>query len=159
VGDPRRISAASRQRVARAFAATSKPLVTAAFAEVACVLDGRARLWADLRSDLCETARDRPGPTDQLAGLRALCLDRRLSELRGFVAALTTASADVVQRAPEAANGLAGLDACADPCASGWTSEATMRSSAPSPICSRTARCSATSAGCAKSTTRAGTPW
>src|SRR5262249_19553812 len=107
--------AASRQRVARAFAATGKPFATAALAEVARVLDDRARRWVDLRSDLCETARDQLGSADQLAGLRSLCLDRQLSELRGFVAALTAASADMVQRAPEAAHGLAELDGCADP--------------------------------------------
>jgi tetratricopeptide (TPR) repeat protein len=106
---------ANHQRVERAFTATGKPFAAAAYAEVARVLDGHARHWTELRSDLCETERDRREPAEQLASLRALCLDNRLSDLRGFVAQLKTASADMVQRAAGAAPGLVNLDECANP--------------------------------------------
>jgi len=107
----------SRQQVAAAFVRSGKPFAATALAEVTRVLDGYHASLVDMRIDLCETVRDAPAPGDaasELAGLRGACLDRELGELRAQIAALTTADADAVARAPRAVHDLPDPRSCAD---------------------------------------------
>jgi tetratricopeptide (TPR) repeat protein len=104
-----------RQRVQQAFLAGGKAYAPAAFAEVARMLDGYQRSWTDMRLEVCEAARTVPAQASELVGLRSLCLDGRLSQMRGLVRAFTSVSGDSVQQAARAAHELPDVSSCADP--------------------------------------------
>ena len=108
-------SPAVRQRVQQAFLAGGKAYAPAAFAEVARVLDGYQRSWSEMRLEVCEAARTAPAQATELVGLRSLCLDGRLSQMRALVRAFTSVSGDSAQQAPRAAHELPDVSSCADP--------------------------------------------
>jgi tetratricopeptide (TPR) repeat protein len=103
-----------RRVIERAFLDSKTAFAPHAFAEVAQVFDAYQKRWTDMRIDACEAARTGPGSADELVGLRTLCLDRRLGELRALIGAFATASPDVVQRAPQVVHELTDLQVCAD---------------------------------------------
>jgi len=78
------------------------------------MVDRYARDWVAMHSDACRATRVRGEQTDHVLSLRMVCLDRRLKELKAVVGMLAAADEKMVERATDAAQGLAGLKACAD---------------------------------------------
>src|SRR5262249_6067214 len=77
-------------------------------------LDGFQKSWTDMRLEVCEAARTGPAQAGELVGMRSLCLDGQLSQMRALVRAFTSVSGDL-QQAPRAAHELPDVSSCADP--------------------------------------------
>jgi tetratricopeptide (TPR) repeat protein len=100
--------------VRQAFAASQRPFAGAAFNEVARVLDGYAQSWIDMHTDACVATRLRGEQSEELLGLRMMCLDSRRRELQALVDRFAAADAELVERAPNAVHALDDLRSCAD---------------------------------------------
>jgi eukaryotic-like serine/threonine-protein kinase len=103
-----------RLAIERSFLATGQPYAEAAVREVGRALDTYARGWVDMRTEACEATRMRQEQPEELLGLRMVCLDTRLRELRELTARLASADASTVEQATAAAHALSDLATCAD---------------------------------------------
>jgi hypothetical protein len=112
-------NASVRERVRSAFLATGKPYARAAFDGVAAALDRRAEAYLGGFQEACEATQVRKEQSAAVLDLRMACLEDRLRETGAFVEMLTTADADLVQRARRAVDGLGDLSSCADAAALG----------------------------------------
>ena len=105
----------ARAGVEKVFLATGKPYAGDTYRRVEKVLDERAAAWVSMYTDSCEATHVRGEQSAQLLDARTDCLGRRRAELSALVALLASGpSADVLDRAVEAAHALPGLDACAN---------------------------------------------
>ncbi len=75
-------------------------------------LDAYAARWAQGRQDACEANRIRAEASDVVMLSRALCYDRSLSALEGWVDAFRIADAQAVRAAPASIESLPGLGEC-----------------------------------------------
>lgn len=101
------------ERVDHALRATGSPIAVEIVERVVPALDRYAATWRSARISACEQARSgrvRAAIVDH----RALCLDRRLTELRARVATLLAADTRVVRDAVELVTTLPSVDDCMD---------------------------------------------
>jgi tetratricopeptide (TPR) repeat protein len=105
---------ASKQAMARAFAASGAPGADAERARVARALDAYAAKWTSARTDACAATRVRAEQSEELLDLRMECYGARLEEMRAQVQVLAHADRATVERAARAVGSLAPLDGCAD---------------------------------------------
>lgn len=77
-------------------------------------LDGYARSWISMRTEVCEAGRIRGAQPTAVLAARAGCLDARARELEHLVDRLTGPDAALVHDAPAAVQALGPLGACAD---------------------------------------------
>jgi serine/threonine protein kinase/Tfp pilus assembly protein PilF len=103
-----------RAGVRAAFRATGRPYAEAALATVERVFDGYARAWTAMHTDACEATQVRGEQSQELLDLRMTCLADRLTQLKTLSDLYAAADANVVERAPESAQSLPGLELCAD---------------------------------------------
>ncbi|MEM7157962.1 MAG: tetratricopeptide repeat protein [Myxococcota bacterium] len=103
-----------KAEIERGFAGTDAPFATTSWASVASAVDGYAERWQQGYQQACEATRVHETQSEELLDKRMACLDRRLGELDSLLTLFTTADSSLVSRAPRAAAGLPGVDACAD---------------------------------------------
>jgi eukaryotic-like serine/threonine-protein kinase len=103
-----------REALRAAFLATGKPYAAAAARETVRALDGYARAWAALRTEVCEATAMRHEQSQELLELRNGCLDGRLRTFATFADELTRADTKAVQGAPLAARSLPDLASCSE---------------------------------------------
>ncbi|WP_224245736.1 serine/threonine-protein kinase [Hyalangium gracile] len=107
-------SAARKEALLRAFTATGAPTAVSLHAATGRVLDAYAQAWVGAHRDACEATRVRGEQSEAALDLRMRCLDRRRRELGALTDVLLSADKAAVLRAPEAAQALSPLSACAD---------------------------------------------
>jgi tetratricopeptide (TPR) repeat protein/predicted Ser/Thr protein kinase len=112
---------ATRDGVARDFAATGVPFAAAASTSVDRRVSEWQHAWRSQIVDSC-TATRAGTQSDSMLDLRSACLGRELDDMTAQIAALRNADAALVERAPQLA--LPDLDACADTSALGGISPA-----------------------------------
>ncbi len=78
-------------------------------------LDDYADRWTRAYTEACTETRVHHRQTQAHMDARMQCLEGRLSHLRGMVVALSTADAEVAQRAVQATRWLPAVEQCADP--------------------------------------------
>jgi tetratricopeptide (TPR) repeat protein len=105
---------ARRAAVEQAFAATGKSHALAAAADVVVGLDRWATAWSEQARAACVATRIQGTRSELLLDRQMACMDRRLDEVRGLVAALVRADAGVVADAARAVERLSPLAGCAD---------------------------------------------
>ncbi|ABF90815.1 serine/threonine kinase family protein [Myxococcus xanthus DK 1622] len=105
---------ARRAEIQKAFAATGKVHASAAFERVATTLDGFARDWTRMHREACEATRVQGHQSDHELALRMACLDRRHSALVALTGVLAQTDAEALNAAPDAAQRLPPIAACAD---------------------------------------------
>ncbi len=110
VWDPPRKAA-----IAEAFRATGAPSAATAWSAVERTLDRRAAAWTASSKDACEATAVRHEQSSELLDARTACLSGRLDELRALTDVLTHPTAEIVQGAAYAAEGLPPLSPCDDP--------------------------------------------
>ena len=103
-----------RGRVEQAFLATGVPGAQAQFGRVAQRLDDYATRWAADYHDTCAATAIFKEQPESVLSVRMICLDRHLSELRAVTQLLTRADPALLDNALQVADGLAGLQDCAD---------------------------------------------
>jgi eukaryotic-like serine/threonine-protein kinase len=106
--------AARKDAVRLSFQGTGKGFAAAAWLGVERALDERARVWATMHRDACEATLVRGEQSAELLDRRMLCLRERLDEIRATVDILSRADSQVVEKAVQAAQGLAPVAECAD---------------------------------------------
>jgi tetratricopeptide (TPR) repeat protein len=105
-----------KEAVAAAFAATSLPYASDAFARVAQRLDDYAGRWGTMYDQACASAQAEPrtrSDVDALSDLRVHCLGGRLQRLRALADLLAAADAGTVERAVQAVEALPPVAFCA----------------------------------------------
>jgi hypothetical protein len=107
-------SPARAAAVEHAFVASGHPRAAAAFAATARALEAYARRWSALAVDACTAARHGEAPPDELADVRALCLDTHLRDARALTDRFAAADAALVERAPALVTALGDLHDCSD---------------------------------------------
>jgi serine/threonine protein kinase/tetratricopeptide (TPR) repeat protein len=105
---------AVQKTVERSFAATGKGYAASTFERVARALDHYAADWAAMSTEACQATRVHGHQSDEVLSLRNVCLDRRLSDLKGLVELFSQADGAVVDRAIQAAYSLPPIKGCAD---------------------------------------------
>ncbi|MBL0697804.1 serine/threonine-protein kinase [Comamonas sp. JC664] len=106
--------AARRAEIQKAFAATGKPHAAAAFERVATTLDGFSNEWTRMHREACEATHVQGLQSDHVLALRMACLDRRHSALVALTGVLAQTDAEALGAAPDAAQRLPPVSACAD---------------------------------------------
>jgi len=109
IWDPPRTTA-----IERAFVSTGKPFARAAFAGIESQLDAHTRSWVAMHTEACEATRLRAEQSEALLDLRMDCLRRRLDEVKALTDVFVRADAQIVEKAVEATQSVAPLQACAD---------------------------------------------
>lgn len=106
--------APTQRAIDSAFAATGKPYAVTSFASLKARLDDYSTRWVAMKREACEDTRVRGVQTEQLLVLRTICLDHRLKQMRALTRLLSSADAEAVEKAVDAARALPGLQHCAD---------------------------------------------
>ncbi|WP_426749495.1 tetratricopeptide repeat protein [Myxococcus sp. Y35] len=106
--------AARRTEIQQAFAATGKPHASAAYERVAATLDGFSNEWTRMHREACEATHVQGLQSDHVLALRMACLDRRHSALVALTGVLAQTDAEALDAAPDAAQRLPPVSACAD---------------------------------------------
>jgi len=106
--------AGRKEALLKAFTAAGVPASASLHKATSRALDTYAQSWVQAHRDACEATRVRGEQSETAMDLRMRCLERRRRELEALASVLLTADAPGVLRAPEAAQGLSSLDACAD---------------------------------------------
>jgi eukaryotic-like serine/threonine-protein kinase len=107
-------SPAVRQRLETAFLATGKPYAPHAVRQTSQLLEDYAQGWMRQHTESCRATRIHGAQTEELLGLRAVCLERRRRDMRALVELLTQADAVVVTKAVDMAWRLPTLAECED---------------------------------------------
>ncbi|MGC4114059.1 MAG: tetratricopeptide repeat protein [Myxococcales bacterium] len=107
-------SAAKRSAVEQAFKQSGRSYAGDTFQRVNKSLDAWLASWSQMRVDACLATRQRGEQSEELLDSRMACLDRRLAEVDGLVAVLSSADATAVEHAAEAVAALGDLKECAD---------------------------------------------
>ncbi len=97
-----------------AFTATGAPTAASLHSATSRTLDAYAAAWTEAHRDACQATRVRGEQSEAAMDLRMRCLERRRRELGALADVLLTADAAGTLRAPEAAQALRPLAACAD---------------------------------------------
>jgi hypothetical protein len=103
-----------RDAVERAFVASGAPGAREIWDRVAARLDRYRTDWLSMYRDACEAANVRREQTPAALDLRMTCLEERRLALAALTNVLAVADRDTVGRAVDGANGLPGVDRCAD---------------------------------------------
>ncbi|HEY5946436.1 MAG TPA: tetratricopeptide repeat protein, partial [Kofleriaceae bacterium] len=104
--------ASDRVRLAAAFAASGRPGAAELAQRTAAALDTRVAAWKTMRIESCRATARRDQSTD-IDRHRSRCLDVRLAELDAFTDALLhQPTAEMVDAAVRAANGLGSVASC-----------------------------------------------
>ncbi|HEY8210718.1 MAG TPA: tetratricopeptide repeat protein, partial [Myxococcaceae bacterium] len=106
--------AATQAEMQRGLKASGSPDAADTAAKVHDAIDRYAKDWVAIHGDACRATRVRGEQTEHVLSLRMVCLDRRLKDLKAVVGVLTAADERMVERATDAAQGLAPLKTCAD---------------------------------------------
>jgi tetratricopeptide (TPR) repeat protein len=96
------------------FRASGMPLAEAAWASTSRTLEAYAASLVSMERDSCEATHVRGEQSERLLDLRGVCLERRRESLRAAVDLMLQADRAVLEKAPEAAHALPGLQRCAD---------------------------------------------
>ncbi len=104
----------ARSRVRAAFVATGRGYAGDAYRGVARALDDYAAEWVRMHTEVCEATRLRGEQSERLLDLRMACLAQRRVGVRALVEVLEGADAKAVERAVQAAQGLAPVADCAN---------------------------------------------
>jgi tetratricopeptide (TPR) repeat protein len=105
---------AARRQVTEALVATGKPTAADVASRATRMLDDYARGWVEASTEACRATRLRGEQTEQLLSLRVLCLERRLKDVKAVTGVLTSADAELVDKAMDAVSLLPSLRACED---------------------------------------------
>jgi eukaryotic-like serine/threonine-protein kinase len=97
-----------------AFARTGVPYAASSYTEVARVADRYAGAWVAMRTEACEATRVHGEQTEDMLGLRMVCLDGRLRHLGALANQLSSADRVVAEHAVTAIHALPPLEVCAD---------------------------------------------
>jgi tetratricopeptide (TPR) repeat protein len=100
------------QALEAAFAGVPAEGAAAAWRDTAATIDRWAAGYRAVRIETCELARTRAPGVAEIAGARAACLDRRLTELDGLIATLAAPDPAIVPYARAAAHGLTRAESC-----------------------------------------------
>jgi tetratricopeptide (TPR) repeat protein len=103
-----------RERIRTAFLATSVKDALPRFESVADRLDDYARRWSTAYHDTCAATAIRKEQSEQVLGLRMICLERHVGQLRATTHLLTSADAALERKSLEVVEGLPGFEDCAD---------------------------------------------
>jgi serine/threonine protein kinase/tetratricopeptide (TPR) repeat protein len=103
-----------KAEIQRIFLATGKPYAAASFDAASRILDRFTRRWTDLYVECCEATHVRGGQSIDVLDLRMGALKEALANLRALCDELRRATADTVENAVQAANGLGTLERCSD---------------------------------------------
>jgi len=98
----------------RGLKASGAPDAAMAATKVRDALDKYGRDWVAMHAEACRATRVRGEQTEHVLTLRMACLDRRLKDLQAVVGVLSAADEKMVEKATDAAQGLASLKGCAD---------------------------------------------
>ncbi len=104
-------SARARAEVEQAYSSSAD---ARALRQVFRRLDGYAEAWAASRTSACEATRVSGRQSPAMMDLRMLCLDRRLSELDGFVQLLRRPRPGMAKKAVTAVRQLPPVERCDD---------------------------------------------
>lgn len=108
-------TAARRDAVRDAFAATSVPFADSSWRQVEGIFDDYVGAWSDASVDVCEATRiEGLQPSDVLVSANR-CLETRRAELDALIEVFSAADAPMIRSAVGAASSLAPIDACTDP--------------------------------------------
>jgi serine/threonine protein kinase len=94
--------------------ALGKPFAHRAFAAIAERLDQSRVAWEAMRLDSCQATRVRKEQSDTALDLRTACLDRKLDEMKGFIATLSTPDGALLDKALENVTSVGDVSLCAD---------------------------------------------
>jgi hypothetical protein len=100
--------------IERAFLATGRPDARAAFNEVARAFERFTRGWMAMRDEVCAATRLRGLRSEEVLGLRRICLDVRANQMRALTERLLAADATMVEGAAHEVQAFADLAECAD---------------------------------------------
>jgi tetratricopeptide (TPR) repeat protein len=103
-----------KREVSTALMASTKPYAAEAVRGVDRALDAYAQGWVAMHTEACAATRLRGEQSEELLDLRIECLSERREELKALVDILLRRDTKVVEKAVQAAEGLTGLDACAN---------------------------------------------
>jgi tetratricopeptide (TPR) repeat protein len=103
-----------RSQLRTAFTRTGHPNASATWSSVESALDQYANQWVSAQTEACEATRLRGEQSEAVLRLRSACLDSRLASLRDLTQLLASATAQRLDRAPEAALNLRSTRDCAD---------------------------------------------
>jgi tetratricopeptide (TPR) repeat protein len=104
----------TKRRVEQAFLSIKQSYARTAWQSVERSLDLFARDWVAARGDSCDASQAREEPSDATFGLRALCLEQVLDEVKAHAALFALADAQVVQNAVAATRALPSPRLCSD---------------------------------------------
>ena len=104
----------AKAEIERAFMATGKPYAAASFEAASRILDRFTRRWTDLYVECCEATHVRGEQPIEVLDLRMSALKEALGNLRALCTELRRTTADTVENAVQAANGLGTLERCSD---------------------------------------------
>jgi tetratricopeptide (TPR) repeat protein/predicted Ser/Thr protein kinase len=107
-------TAGRRADIARAFAATGRIYAGPSAVEVSRALDGYRGRWVAAATEACRETRLSHQQPERVFELRAVCLERRLGEVRALVDVLGQADGAAVDRAANAVAALPAVDDCVD---------------------------------------------
>ena len=104
--------ASRRSSAGESVRATGLPYADASWSSAVRKIDARALAWAQLHAEVCADVRDR-GRAEMPADPRAVCLDRRLVEMREVTNLFVDADARAVERASALVDDWPPVQACA----------------------------------------------
>ncbi len=103
-----------RARATAAITASGRGFATGTLERIEPVLDGYAREWQRMRSEVCISAELEHTRSAELDALARECLDERSDTLAGFVDTLVDPGPRAIERAIGTASSLPPLSMCAD---------------------------------------------
>jgi tRNA A-37 threonylcarbamoyl transferase component Bud32/tetratricopeptide (TPR) repeat protein len=105
---------ARQAAIHRAFLGSGKGYAADVYASVSRILRSYAEAWSNMYREACEATHVRGEQSAEVLDLRMSCLQERLGGLRALTQVYSAATAEVVEHAVSAANGLGSLERCAD---------------------------------------------
>ncbi|WP_224372801.1 tetratricopeptide repeat protein [Hyalangium versicolor] len=105
---------AVRIQVENGLIATGSAQASEVTTRVKRMLDAYTRGWVEASTEACRATRIRGEQTEALLGLRVLCLERRLKDVKAVTDILASADSALVLKAADTVSLLPSLQACAD---------------------------------------------
>ncbi len=102
----------AKSEMQQAFLATGKAYAAKAWQGVSEILDRYTRRWSDLYVEACEATHVRGEQSAEVLDLRMACLEEGRADLAALVRLFRYPTAEVVENAVAAANGLGTLERC-----------------------------------------------
>jgi eukaryotic-like serine/threonine-protein kinase len=107
-------NAATRDKIATAFRAASRPHATATLAHLGPIVDTWMDSWKAGYAEACRSTRVRGEQSEHLLDLRMQCLTRKLDDATGTLELLAAGGGDAVDHALDAVLALPSVAPCAD---------------------------------------------